>query len=209
MQSFHQTGGWIEVVSGVMFSGKSEELIRRVRRAMIARKRIQVFKSHLDARYAGIDNVSSHDGRTVQAVPADSAAQIAQQIDPMAQVIAIDEAQFLDDGILALVTSLAARGRRVIVAGTDTDFRGEPFGPMPDLMAIAEVVDKLHAICVLCGGPASRNQRLIAGKPAPYDSPTIMVGGTESYEARCRMCFQCPVLGNSQQRNLFGAGSPA
>ena len=191
-QSFHQTGGWIEVISGVMFSGKSEELIRRVRRSIIARKRIQVFKSHLDARYAGIYSISSHDGRTVEAIPADNAAQIAQQIDPMAHVIAIDEAQFLDNGIIPLVTSLAGRGRRVIVAGTDTDFRGEPFGPMPSLMAIAEVVDKLHAICVLCGGPASRNQRLIEGRPAPYDSPTIMVGGTESYEARCRMCFSIP-----------------
>ena len=191
-QSFHQTGGWIEVISGVMFSGKSEELIRRVRRSIIARKRIQVFKSHLDARYAGIYSISSHDGRTVTAIPADSAAQIGQQIDPMAQVIAIDEAQFLDRGIIPLVTSLAGRGRRVILAGTDTDFRGEPFGPMPDLMAIAEVVDKLHAICVLCGNPASRNQRLIAGQPAPWDSPTIMVGSTESYEARCRMCFSMP-----------------
>lgn len=191
-QSFHQTGGWIEVVAGVMFSGKSEELIRRVRRAIIARKRVQVFKSHLDARYAGIYSISSHDGRTVEAIPADSASQIALQIDPMAHVIAIDEAQFLDEGVIALVTSLAGRGRRVIVAGTDTDFRGEPFGPMPALMAVAEVVDKLHAICVLCGGPASRNQRLIEGHPAPYDSPTIMVGGTESYEARCRMCFSIP-----------------
>jgi thymidine kinase len=191
-QSFHQTGGWIEVISGVMFSGKSEELIRRVRRSIIARKRIQVFKSHLDARYAGIYSISSHDGRTVTAIPADSAAQIGQQIDPMAQVIAIDEAQFLDRGIISLVTSLAGRGRRVILAGTDTDFRGEPFGPMPDLMAIAEVVDKLHAICVLCGNPASRNQRLIGGQPAPYDSPTIMVGSTEAYEARCRMCFSMP-----------------
>jgi thymidine kinase len=191
-QSFHQTGGWIEVISGVMFSGKSEELIRRVRRSIIARKRIQVFKSHLDARYAGIYSISSHDGRTVTAIPADSAAQIGQQIDPMAQVIAIDEAQFLDKGIIQLVTSLAGRGRRVIIAGTDTDFRGEPFGSMPDLMAIAEVVDKLHAICVLCGNPASRNQRLIEGKPAPYDSPTIMVGSTEAYEARCRMCFSMP-----------------
>ena len=191
-QSFHQTGGWIEVISGVMFSGKSEELIRRVRRSIIAKKRIQVFKSHLDARYAGIYSISSHDGRTVTAIPADSAAQIGQQIDPMAHVIAIDEAQFLDRGIIPLVTSLAGRGRRVIVAGTDTDFRGEPFGPMPDLMAIAEVVDKLHAICVLCGNPASRNQRLIGGQPAPYDSPTIMVGSTESYEARCRMCFSMP-----------------
>jgi thymidine kinase len=191
-QSFHQTGGWIEVVAGVMFSGKSEELIRRVRRAIIARKRVQVFKSHLDARYAGIYSISSHDGRTVEAIPADSAAQIALKIDPTAHVIAIDEAQFLDGGVISLVTALAGRGRRVIVAGTDTDFRGEPFGPMPSLMAIAEVVDKLHAICVLCGGPASRNQRLIGGQPAPYDSPTIMVGGTESYEARCRMCFSMP-----------------
>ncbi len=191
-QSFHQTGGWIEVVAGVMFSGKSEELIRRVRRAIIARKRVQVFKSHLDERYAGIYSISSHDGRTVEAIPADSASQIALQIDPMAHVIAIDEAQFLDEGVIPLVTSLAGRGRRVIIAGTDTDFRGEPFGPMPALMAVAEVVDKLHAICVLCGGPASRNQRLIGGQPAPYDSPTIMVGGTESYEARCRMCFSIP-----------------
>ncbi|HEX2722317.1 MAG TPA: thymidine kinase [Gemmatimonadaceae bacterium] len=197
-QSFQQTGGWIEVVAGVMFSGKSEELIRRLRRAVIARKRVQVFKSHLDARYAGIYSVSSHDGRTVEAIPADSASQIALQIDPTAHVIAIDEAQFLDGGVVPLVTSLAARGRRVIVAGTDTDFRGEPFGPMPALMAVAEVVDKLHAICVLCGGPASRNQRLIGGKPAPYDSPTIMVGGTESYEARCRMCFSAPRRDASQ-----------
>ncbi|HEY4955355.1 MAG TPA: thymidine kinase [Gemmatimonadaceae bacterium] len=197
-QSFHQTGGWIEVISGVMFSGKSEELIRRLRRAMIARKRVQVFKSRLDERYSGIYTISSHDGRTVDAIPADSAAQIAQQIDPMANVIAIDEAQFLDSGILSLVTSLAARGRRVIVAGTDTDFRGEPFGSMPQLMAIAEVVDKLHAICVLCGGPASRNQRLIGGEPAPYDSPTIMVGSTESYEARCRMCFSIPKRDENQ-----------
>lgn len=197
-QSFHQTGGWIEVIAGVMFSGKSEELIRRLRRAIIARKRVQVFKSHLDARYAGIYSVSSHDGRTVEAIPADNSAQIAVRIDPMAHVIAIDEAQFLDDAIVPLVTSLAGRGRRVILAGTDTDFRGEPFGPMPALMAIAEVVDKLHAICVLCGGPASRNQRLIGGHPAPYDSPTIMVGSAESYEARCRMCFSPPRRDSSQ-----------
>lgn len=197
-QSFHQIGGWIEVISGVMFSGKSEEMIRRVRRAIIARKRVQVFKSRLDERYAGIYTVSTHDGRTVEAIPADSSTQIAQQIDPLANVIAIDEAQFLDPGIIPLVTSLAGRGRRVIIAGTDTDFRGEPFGSMPQLMAVAEVVDKLHAICVLCGGPASRNQRLIGGKPAPYDSPTIMVGSVESYEARCRMCFSVPRRDASQ-----------
>ena len=185
-----------------MFSGKSEELIRRVRRAVIARKRVQVFKSHLDGRYAGIHAISSHDGQSVEGVPVDSSAQIAQSLDPMAQVIAIDEAQFLDDSIVELTTSLAARGRRVILAGTDTDFRGEPFGPMPQLMAVAEVVDKLHAICVLCGSPASRNQRLVEGRPARYDSPVIQVGGTESYEARCRACHQVPRRDEDQGRLL-------
>jgi thymidine kinase len=202
VSAFQLSGGWIEVIAGVMFSGKSEELIRRVRRAIIARKRVQVFKSHLDARYAGIYAISSHDGRTVEAVPVDSALQIAQSLDPMAHVVAIDEAQFLDDTIVDLVTTLAARGRRVIVAGTDTDFRGEPFGPMPALMAVAEVVDKLHAICVLCGAPASRNQRLVEGKPARYDSPVIQVGGRESYEARCRACHQVPRRDEDQGRLL-------
>ena len=193
-------GGWIEVVCGVMFSGKSEELIRRVRRAMIARKRVQVFKSHLDERYAGLFKVSSHDGRTVDAIPVDSSAQIAQRVEPDTQVVAIDEAQFLDDSIAELATMLADRGMRVILAGTDTDFRGEPFGPMPHLLAIAETVDKLHAICVVCGGPASRNQRLLSGRPARYDSPVIMVGGQESYEARCRHCHQVPRHDEDQAR---------
>jgi thymidine kinase len=147
--------------------------------------------------------VSSHDGRTVDAIPIDSAAQIAARLDPTAQVIGIDEAQFLDDGIVKLVTSLAESGRRVILAGTDTDFRGEPFGPMPQLMAIAESVDKLHAICVLCGGPATRNQRLIDGKPAPYESPQIMVGAADRYEARCRMCHSVPRIDADQGRLLF------
>ena len=186
------SGGWIEVIAGVMFSGKSEELQRRVRRATIARKRVQVFKSHLDNRYAGLYHVSSHDGRTMEAVPVDSSRQIGLRLDPTAHVIAIDEAQFLDAGVVDLATSLAERGRRVIVAGTDTDFRGEPFGAMPQLMAVAELVDKLHAICVLCGAPASRNQRLIDGRPARYDSPVIMVGAADSYEARCRACHQVP-----------------
>jgi thymidine kinase len=184
--------GWVEVICGVMFSGKSEELIRRVRRAMIARKTVQVFKSHLDERYSGIYQVSSHDGRTTEAIPVDTPEQIARQLKPETQVVAIDEAQFLDPTIVELVTNLAANGKRVILAGTDTDFRGEPFGPMPQLLAIAEVVDKLHAICVRCGGPASRNQRLIGGKPARYDSPQIMVGSAESYEARCRHCHAVP-----------------
>jgi thymidine kinase len=188
MSALQFTGGWIEVIAGVMFSGKTEELMRRVRRAMIARKRVQVFKSHLDCRYAGLFSVSSHDGRSVEAIPIDSSAQIAQRIDPTAQVVAIDEAQFLDDGILDVSSSLAQRGRRVILAGLDTDFRGAPFGPIPQLMAVAEVVDKLHAICVLCGAPATRTQRLIEGEPASWDSATIMVGGREAYEARCRAC---------------------
>jgi thymidine kinase len=191
-------GGWIEVIAGVMFSGKSEELIRRVRRAMIAKKKVQVFKSHLDERYQGLYAVSSHDGRSVEAIQIDSTIQIAQQLNTLADVIAIDEAQFLDAGIIPLVRSFATRGLRVIIAGTDTDFRGEPFGAMPQLMADAELVDKLHAICVVCGGPASRNQRIIDGRPAGYDSPTIMVGGRESYEARCRHCHQVPRVDEDQ-----------
>ena len=185
-------GGWIEVICGVMFSGKSEELIRRVLRALIAKRRVQVFKSHLDARYAGLYHVSSHDGRTVEAVPIDSPDQILRQLAADTQVVAIDEAQFLQAEIVDLATTLAEQGKRVILAGADTDFRGEPFGAMPQLLAIAEQVDKLHAICVICGNPASRNQRLIDGKPARYDSPTIMVGGDESYEARCRTCHSVP-----------------
>ena len=196
---FQTSGGWIEVIAGVMFSGKSEELLRRVRRATIARKRVQLFKSHLDDRYGGLYAVSSHDGRTAEAIPVDSSQQIALRVDPGAQVVAIDEAQFLDEGVVALATALAERGRRVVLAGTDTDFRGEPFGAMPELMAVAEVVTKLHAICVLCGSPASRNQRLIDGRPAPYDSPTIMIGGRESYEARCRACHQVPRAAEEQR----------
>lgn len=184
--------GWIEVISGVMFSGKSEELIRRVRRAVIAKKRVQVFKSHLDARYAGLYSVSSHDGVAVEAAPIDSAEQIIRLLRPDTEVVAVDEAQFLDDGIVEAANALADRGVRVILAGTDVDFRGLPFGPMPTLMCVAELVDKFQAICVVCGGPATRNQRLVNGKPALWDSPTIMVGGRESYEARCRHCHRVP-----------------
>ena len=184
--------GWIEVISGVMFAGKSEELIRRVLRAIIARRRVQVFKSHLDSRYTGLYSVSSHDGTELDASPVDSAAEIFRLVRPESQLVAIDEAQFLDPDIVPVATTLASRGVRVILAGTDTDFRGEPFGAMGELMAVAELVDKLQAICVVCGDPACRNQRLINGRPARYDSPTIMVGGRESYEARCRHCHQVP-----------------
>jgi thymidine kinase len=184
--------GSIEVIAGVMFSGKSEELIRRVRRGIIARRKVQVFKSHLDARYAGLYRISSHDGLEIDAVPVDTAGEIFRLVRPDSEMVAIDEAQFLDPEIVDVSSTLAARGVRVVLAGTDTDFRGEPFGPMGPLMAIAELVDKLRAICVVCGDLACRNQRLIDGRPARYDSPTIMVGGRESYEARCRHCHRVP-----------------
>mgnify|MGYP001469282403 FL=1 len=184
--------GWIEVISGVMFSGKSEELIRRIRRGIIGRRRVQVFKSHLDTRYTGLYSVSTHDGREIEAAPVDSAAEIFRMVRPETELVAIDEAQFLDRDIVAVASALAARGVRIILAGTDTDFRGEAFGPMGDLLAIAESVSKLQAICVICGDLATRNQRLVDGKPARYDSPTILVGGRESYEARCRHCHRVP-----------------
>ena len=190
--------GWIEVVSGVMFSGKSEELLRRVRRALIAKKQVQVFKSHLDDRYGGVFTVSSHDGHHAEAIPISTSVQIAEAVKPDVDVVAIDEAQFLDDGVIKVANALADQRIRVIVAGTDMDFRGEPFGPIPQLLAIAEKVDKLHAICVKCGDLATRNQRLIDGKPAPAEGPTIQVGGSESYEARCRRCHDVPARDRAQ-----------
>jgi thymidine kinase len=200
---FHGTRpGWIEVIAGVMFSGKSEELVRRVRRAVIARKRVQVFKSHLDARYAGLYSISTHDGGTVEAEPVDSSEAVMRAIRPTTEVVAVDEVQFLDDGIVAVANALADRGVRMVLAGIDMDFRGLPFGPVPTLLAVAEIVDKLQAICVSCGGPASRNQRLVNGEPALWDSPTIMVGGRESYEARCRHCHQVPRVDEDQRALL-------
>ncbi len=181
-----------------MFSGKSEELLRRVRRAVIARRRIQIFKSHLDERYGGVRRITTHDGLMVDAVPVDSAGEIMRRVRTDTEVVAIDEAQFLDEGIVTVATTLACRGVRVILAGTDTDFRGEPFGALPQLMALAERVDKLHAICVVCGEPACRNQRLVDGTPARYDSPTILVGGSETYEARCRHCHEVPRMDADQ-----------
>lgn len=186
------SGGWIEVISGVMFSGKSEELIRRVRRATLARRTVQVFKSVLDDRYGGIEAVSSHDGGSIRAEPIQSSTELMEKVRPGTQVVAIDEVQFLDDGVVRAVNTLADAGVRVIVAGTDMDFRGEPFGPIPALLAVAEKVDKLTAICIRCGNPATRNQRLIDGEPAPAEGPTIQIGGLESYEARCRACHEVP-----------------
>lgn len=194
--------GQIEVITGVMFSGKSEELIRRVRRAVIAGHRVQVFKSHFDDRYASFHSVTTHDGITVAAQPVDSALEIMRLVRDDTEVVAVDEAQFLDEGIVSVCTTLADRGVRVVLAGTDTDFRGEPFGCMPELMAVAELVDKLHAICMSCGEDACRNQRLIDGRPARYDSPTIMVGGSETYEARCRTCHDVPRVDEDQTELL-------
>lgn len=184
--------GWIEVITGVMFSGKSEELIRRLRRALIAGKRVQIFKSSLDDRYHGVNRISTHEGTHVESIPVTSALELARLVSSGTEVVGIDEAQFLDDGIVQVVDALADRGTRVIIAGTDMDFRGEAFGPMPALLTIAEAVDKLHAICMVCGSPASRNQRLVNGEPAEYDAPTIQVGGADEYEARCRRCHQVP-----------------
>jgi thymidine kinase len=189
------SGGWIELVCGSMFSGKTEELIRRVRRAKIARQQVQVFKPAMDTRYT-TEAVTSHNGLGVEAVPVQSAAEIEQLIRPETSVVAIDEVQFFGWEITELCEKLAYRGVRVIAAGLDTDFRGEPFGPMPVLMAQAERVEKLQAICVVCGSPASRTQRLINGQPAAYDEPVILVGGSESYEARCRKCHHVPRKGH-------------
>jgi len=175
-----------------MFSGKTEELLRRVRRAEIARKKVQMFKPKIDNRY-GLQRVASHTGTAREdVVIVDSADDLLDKVDNDADVIAIDEIQFFDWKIADICNILADRGKRVIVAGLDQDFRGDPFGPMPLMMALAEQLDKLHAICVCCGGPASRTQRLIDGKPSQFDAPIIQVGGSESYEARCRMCHDVP-----------------
>jgi len=184
-------GGWIELICGSMFSGKTEELIRRVRRAEIARQKVQVFKPVIDNRYA-VDHVASHDGGQYEAELIQKATDILARLRSDTNVVAIDEAQVLDWTVADVARLLADRGLRVIIAGLDLDFRGEPFGPMPLLMAEAELVDKLHAICVVCGAPASRSQRLINGQPANYDDPVIMVGASEVYEARCRDCHQVP-----------------
>ncbi|MCA9995838.1 MAG: thymidine kinase [Anaerolineales bacterium] len=181
------TKGRIEMVCGSMFSGKTEELIRRVRRAVIAKQRVQVFKPVIDDRYH-VQRVTSHNGSDFEAEPVDEPADILTRLEPDTTVVAIDEVQFFDREIVAVCEKLAEQGKRVICAGLDMDFRGVPFGPMPDLLARAEDVHKLHAICVVCGEEASRTQRLINGRPAAIDDPIVLVGAAEVYEARCREC---------------------
>lgn len=183
--------GSVEVICGSMFSGKTDELIRRLRRATIARQRVQVFKPAIDLRYA-VEKVTSHAGSDYAAIPVEKAADIRQRVDEEATVVAIDEAQFFDHEIISVVEELAAKQVRVIIAGLDTDFRGEPFGPMPELMARAEHVDKIQAICMVCGEPACRTQRLVNGKPARFDDPVVIVGAAEMYEARCRIHHEVP-----------------
>lgn len=184
--------GWVELICGGMFAGKTEELIRRVKRAQIARQKVQVFKPSRDDRYA-LKKVTSHNGADLDATIVTEAMEILDLVKPDTEVVAIDEVQFFDLTIVEVCDTLAENEKRVIVAGLDMDFRGEPFGPVPLLMAKAERVDKLNAICVVCGAPASRSQRLIDGQPASYDDPVIMVGTKDNYEARCRHCHDAKV----------------
>ncbi len=185
------THGSIEVICGSMFSGKTDELIRRLIRATIAKQKVQVFKPAIDIRYA-VEKVASHTGSTFDAIPVEKAAEIRSKLDKDTTVVGIDEAQFFDPEVVAVARELAARGVRVLVAGLDMDFRGEPFGSMPVLMSEAEEVTKLHAICMACGDEASRTQRLVNGKPARYDDPVVIVGASELYEARCRLHHEVP-----------------
>ena len=187
------TGGHagLEVIVGSMFSGKSEELIRRVKRAIIARRAVQVFKPAIDDRF-GNALVRSHDGDSFVARPVRVSVDISRSLEPETSVVGIDEVQFFDSDIVDAVRSLVASGRRVICAGLDLDFRGEPFGAVPVLLALAERVDKLEAICVVCGEAATRTQRIVNGVPAFFDDPIIVIGAQEAYEARCRGCHEVP-----------------
>jgi thymidine kinase len=175
--------GWVEVITGSMFSGKSEELIRRVRRAQIARQRVQIFKPKIDDRYAS-DQIVSHSDMKMPSVVVGSSKEVLERVEDRTEVVGIDEGQFFDPGIVQVVNTLADRGVRVIVAGLDQDFTGRPFEPMPQILAVAEYVDKALAICMQCGAPANRTQRLTGA------TDRVVVGGAQDYEARCRRCFQ-------------------
>jgi thymidine kinase len=178
--------GWIEVIVGSMFSGKSEELIRRLRRARIARQRVQVFKPRIDTRYS-TDDIVSHGEMRMESSVVDSARELLERIEPDTEVVGIDEGQFFDQELPAVCSTLADRGVRVIIAGLDQDYLGKPFEPMPQLLAIAEYITKTHAICMVCGNPANHTQRLVAS------GDRVLVGAAGLYEARCRRCFD-PLL---------------
>ena len=181
--------GWLEVISGCMFAGKTEELIRRIKVLEYAKKKIAVFKPKIDNRYSE-DSVVSHAGSSVKSFNIKNAREIFDYIDDSYDVIAIDEVQFFDEEIVEICDHFADQGKRVMVAGLDMDFRGEPFSVMPQLFTHAEFVTKLTAVCMKCGAPATRSQRLIDGHPARYDDPVIQVGASEQYEARCRHCHE-------------------
>ena len=185
--------GWIEVITGSMFSGKSEELIRRLRRAQIARQKVQIFKAAFDNRFADSEIVS-HSEMRIQGVNVGSSAELMRLVDEATEVVGVDEAQFFDKDLPAACTQLAEGGKRVVVAGLDTDYLGQPFEPMPTLMAIAEYVTKTHAICMVCGNPASHTQRLVAS------DERLLLGATGTYEARCRKCFDPSLAGAPAKR---------
>lgn len=182
-ETYHS--GWIETITGSMFSGKSEELIRRLRRGIYAKQKVIVFKPAIDDRYHK-EKVVSHDGNEIEAINISTSREILNQDLDDVDVIGIDEVQFFDGEIVNIVEQLAKNGHRVVVAGLDMDFRGEPFEPMPKLLAVSEQVTKLQAVCAVCGSPSSLTQRLINGEPAKIDDPIILVGANESYEPRCR-----------------------
>lgn len=181
--------GTLIVITGSMFAGKSEELIRQVRRALYARKKVQVFKSALDNRWDSTA-IATHNGVRFEALPVSSSADLERLVQPDTEVIAIEEIQFFDEGVVALCDRWANEGRTVIAAGLDQDFRGQPFSFMPVLLALADEVIKLRAICARCGQLASKTQRLVDGRPASWDEPTILIGAAERYEARCRRCHR-------------------
>lgn len=187
---YHQyRPGWVEVISGCMFAGKTEELIRRIKVLEFAKKNIKVFKPRIDNRYSDTF-VVSHAGSRVNSIVIDKAAEILDHVDSNVDVVAIDEVQFLDEDICEVCDILAKEGKRVMVAGLDMDFRGEPFGMMPKLITEAEFVTKLTAVCNKCGAPATRTQRLVNGKSASYNDPLVLIGASEAYEARCRHCHE-------------------
>jgi thymidine kinase len=188
MRMVPSSGGWIEVVCGPMFSGKSEELQRRLRRAEIAGQDVRIYKPRLDDRFDARDIVS-HAGTRMPARAVTSAGEIVTAAEG-ADVVGIDEVQFFDDAIVDVAGALARDGARVILSGLDRDFRGLPFGPLPELLCLADFVDKLQAVCHRCGGPATLTQRLVDGAPAPFEMPTVLVGARDRYEARCRACYR-------------------
>jgi thymidine kinase len=199
---YHRTlNGTIEVICGSMFSGKTEELLRRVKRAQIARQKVQVFKPLIDNRYS-VEHVQSHDANRVSSRAVENARDILRFVEDNTRIVGIDEVQFFDDTVVEAAQKLAFRGVRVIVAGLDMDFRGQPFGPIPKLLAIAEQITKLSAVCMVCGGTASRSQRLSA--PAGTSDARVLVGGKELYEARCRFCHEPDLDQHSQVELTLG-----